>query len=99
MSITMYSLIFAKVALVGLAVVAFLMHAIGRVKVDNEKAASIAKAIRGGAMTFLAAEYKIIAVAIVAVAAFIAFWAQNITGAVVFSCASILSMITGYIGM
>ncbi len=99
MSIEIYSLIFASVAFFGLAVVAFLMHAIGRVKVDNEKAAAIAAAIRGGAMTFLSAEYKIIAVAIVCVGAFITFWAQNTTAAVVFACASIISMITGYIGM
>jgi K(+)-stimulated pyrophosphate-energized sodium pump len=99
MSITMYSLIVAKVAIFGLAVVAFLMHSIGRVKVDNEKASRIADAIRGGAMTFLSAEYKIIAIAVLCVAAFLAFWAGNVTASIVFACASVLSMLTGYIGM
>src|SRR5579872_954481 len=99
MSITMYSLILAKVAIFGLAVVAFLMHSIGRVKIDNEKASHIAQAIAGGAMTFLRAEYKIIAVAVVCVMAFLAFWAGNVTAAMVFACGSLLSMLTGLIGM
>src|SRR3984957_4346802 len=99
MSISMYSLIFATVAALGIAVVAFLMYAIGRVSVDNAKAKQIAHAIRGGAMTFLKAEYSIIAVAVIIITACIAFGAQNMTAACAFACASLMSMATGYIGM
>jgi K(+)-stimulated pyrophosphate-energized sodium pump len=99
MSIQMYYLIFGGVSLFGLSVVAFLMHAIQRVRVDNEKAAKIAKAIHGGAMTFLRAEYKIIAAVVVIVACLIGFMFKSSLAAMIFIIGSLASMITGLIGM
>lgn len=99
MSIQMYFLIFAGIALFGLSVVAFLIHAIQRVRVDNEKAEKIAHAIHGGAMTFLTAEYKIIAVVVLAVAILIGFIFKCTLAAVIFVIGAAVSMTTGFIGM
>src|ERR1700741_3462816 len=99
MSIQMYYLIFAGIALFGLSVVAFLVHAIQRIRVDNEKAIKIAKAIHGGAMTFLKAEYKIIAVVVVIVACVIGFIFKSALAAGIFAIGSLASMVTGLIGM
>jgi len=95
----MYYLIFAGIALFGLSVVAFLMNAIQRVRVDNEKAAKIAHAIHGGAMTFLKAEYKIIAVVVIVVACLIGFIFKSALAAGIFVIGAIVSMTTGLIGM
>ena len=99
MSIQMYFLIFAGISLFGLSVVVFLINAIQRIRVDNEKAAKIAKAIHGGAMTFLRAEYKIIAVVVLVVACLIGFVFKSALAAGIFVIGSIVSMVTGLIGM
>lgn len=99
MSVLMYSIIFASVAVLGLAVVAFLMHSIQRVYVDHEKAAHIASAIRGGAMTFLKAEYSIITLFVLLIGGGIAFFVGNLFAALLFAKGAFLSMATGYIGM
>lgn len=89
---------FVGVALIGLSVVLFLFKNIFSVQVTHEKAAKIAAAIRTGAMTFLREEYKIIAIFVLLVGAFIAFKMSILAGAL-FACGSALSMITGFIGM
>lgn len=99
MTIQFYFLIFSGIALFGLSVVAFLMNAIQRIHVDNEKAAKIAKAIHGGAMTFLKAEYKIIAVVVLIVACIIGFIFKSALAAGIFIIGSIASLVTGLIGM
>lgn len=99
MSIMHYFLIFIGIAAFGLAVVAFLLSSIQRIQVDNQKANKIADAIRMGAMTFLRAEYKIIALVVVCLAAVMAFIMQNTIVAIVFAVGSVFSMITGFIGM
>lgn len=99
MSIQMYYLIFAGISLFGLSVVIFLINAIQRIRVDNEKAAKIAKAIHGGAMTFLKAEYKIIAVVVFIVACIIGFIFKSALASGIFVIGSVVSMVTGLIGM
>lgn len=99
MSLMHYFLIFGGVATFGLAVVAFLLFSIQRIKVDNEKANKIANAIRMGAMTFLREEYKIIAFVVVLLSGVLAFLVKNPMAALTFAAGSLLSMITGFIGM
>lgn len=99
MSIQMYYLIFGGIALFGLAVVLFLVNAIQRIRVDNERAAKIAKAIHGGAMTFLSAEYKIIAAVVLIVSCLIGFVFKSALAAGIFVIGSLASMVTGLIGM
>jgi len=86
------------VSLFGLAVVYFLLAKIRALRIDNEKAAKIAKAIRAGAMTFLAEEYKIITVVVAIGAVLIGYFLHPIAS-ICFIAGSLLSMITGYIGM
>src|SRR5581483_3230297 len=98
MDITQYFLMFLSWALVGLAVVVFLLCKIKQMSVKNEKAAQIAAAIRGGAMTFLREEYKLIAIMVAVVAIAIAYF-FNLTASGLFIAGSLCSMITGLIGM
>lgn len=98
MDITQYFLMFISWALVGLAVVVFLLCKIKQMPVTNEKARQIASAIRGGAMTFLREEYKLIAIMVAVVALAIAYF-FNVTAAGLFIAGSLCSMITGLIGM
>ncbi|MBT3455773.1 sodium-translocating pyrophosphatase [bacterium] len=86
------------VSLLGLALVIFLFWSIKRLAVTNKKALKIADAIRTGAMTFLREEYKVIAVVILFVGSLIAYFMSWIA-AVCFAVGSLLSMITGLIGM
>jgi len=85
-------------SVVGLALVVLLFQKVRSIAVHDQKALSIAHAIRLGAMTFLREEYRIISIVIVlgfiALAAF-----ANIVAAFVFVIGSILSLTTGYIGM
>ncbi len=98
MDITSYFLMFMASAAVGLAVVAYLLYRINLLEVTQEKAKEIAQAIRGGAMTFIRAEYKIIAIMVAIVAVALAY-CFNFTAAILFICGSLCSMITGLIGM
>lgn len=95
----MYLGVFVGTALFGLSVVAFLMHKIRSIKVDHEKASTIAQAIREGAMTFLQEEYSIITIAVGIIALMIYFALKLIIAPVLFIIGAALSMITGYIGM
>ena len=72
--------------------------------VGDEKMARIAKNIADGAMSFLKAEYKILAVFVVAVAALLAFKGSNEEGsnwmvAISFIVGAICSALAGFIGM
>lgn len=95
---TYYFLATVLVSVAGFAVVAYLLQHLRAKKIDNQKAYDIAKAIRGGALTFLRAEYAIIAVVIGLVGLLIAY-ASSITAALLFACGSLFSMTTGLIGM
>ncbi len=98
MEITHYLLASTGISLVGLAVVAYLLSYLKSIKVDDAKALKIARAIRGGAMTFLKEEYAIIALVILLVGGAIGYF-LNLTAALLFASGSILSMVTGFIGM
>ncbi|MCA9770141.1 sodium-translocating pyrophosphatase [Candidatus Dependentiae bacterium] len=82
----------------GFAIVAFLLARIRAQKVDHEKARSIANAIRAGAMTFLAEEYKIIAIVSAVVAGLIG-WFMSPYAAMFFIFGALLSMGCGFVGM
>ena len=83
----------------GLAVVAFLFNKVKSSKVTDAKANKVADAIREGAMAFLQEEYKIIAVVVALIAGLLAFYAGQKAAALAFIGGSILSMVTGFIGM
>lgn len=85
-------------ALAGFLVVAFLMQRIRALPVDHEGAARIARAIRSGAMTFLKEEYKIISLVVVGITALL-FGIGYPLPAACFLFGSILSSLTGFIGM
>ncbi len=94
-----YFALFSGIALLGFAVVAFLLQAINRIPVDHMQAAKIAGAIRSGAMTFLKEEYKIIMGAVVVLAGLLGYMFNSPLVPAAFAGGSLLSMLTGYIGM
>ena len=98
MEIFQFFVITVATSLLGLAVVLALMSKIKSIKVDNPKAEEIAKAIRGGAMTFLREEYRIIAL-VIAIVALALGSLVSITSAACFVFGAFLSMATGFIGM
>ncbi len=85
-------------SVVGLLVVFLLARRVAALPVDDEKAAAIARAIRLGAMTFLREEYRIIAL-VVLVGVLLLGWFSSPWAAAAFATGSILSLLTGYIGM
>jgi len=98
MEIVHYFSMFAGAGLAGLAVVAYLLYKIQQITVTNEKALEIAAAIRGGAMTFLREEYKIITVLVVLVAGLLGYFMSPLA-AFLFVIGSVCSTVTGLIGM
>lgn len=98
MDISSYFLASSGVAALGFAVVFFLMRHIRGLAVDNPKAKYIAQAIRAGAFTFLREEYTVITVFIAVIASLIGYFV-DLTAAGLFACGSLISMVTGFIGM
>lgn len=98
MDITYYFIATFAISVIGFAVVFFILSYLRSLKVDNPKALQISQAIRTGALTFLREEYSIIAVVVSIVAALIAY-AVNVKAALLFASGSLLSMLTGLIGM
>ncbi len=93
-----YYAIIAGAGLLGIGVMLYLFNKITSISVDNEKATSIAQAIRDGAMTFLVEEYKIIAVVALLVAVVLGYFMSPLAaGAFIFG--ALLSLSTGFIGM
>jgi K(+)-stimulated pyrophosphate-energized sodium pump len=84
--------------LVGLAIAFMLYKQVNKVEIDNEKVASITKEIQEGAMAFLVAEYKVLAVFVVVVGAVLAFLNDTDT-AIAFFAGAIASVIAGFSGM
>ncbi len=99
MTPTYYFFIFAGVAVLGLLVVAGLFLAIQKLQVDHDKAAHIARAIYRGSMTFLREEYKIITIVVLIIAGLLVIVTKSLLAALLFSCGSLSSMITGFIGI
>lgn len=82
----------------GLLVVWFLLQKIKSLRVDHDKAAHIAAAIRAGAMAFLKEEYRIIAGVVVALAILLGIF-SSVLSAFCFVAGAALSLTTGFIGM
>lgn len=98
MQISMFLGMAYSVALMGLFFVGILFYRINSVKVDDEKASKIAKAIKKGAMTFLKEEYLMILIAVALLSA-IFFFTLSAKVALFFALGSLSSMLTGFIGM
>lgn len=98
MTVAHYYAACAGISLFGLTVVFVLLQQIKALPIGHEKASRIATAIRTGAMTFLKEEYRIIAIFIALVAVLIS-WFMGIRAGSAFMAGSVLSMITGFIGM
>ncbi len=98
MLLQQYFMIFAGAAICGLLVVLGLFRRIGSIRVDNETAQRIADAISEGAMAFLKEEYRLILMAVALGAAILAYIFTPLAAGV-FVGGSILSLITGYLGM
>lgn len=92
-----YFFLFAT-SILGLGLVVMLNRKIKKMSVTHEKARSVAQAIRLGAMTFLREEYRTIAVVIVIGTITLSIAASVLAG-ISFAVGSILSLVTGYIGM
>lgn len=90
--------IIAASGLLGIGVMLYLFNKITSISVDHEKATSIAKAIRDGAMTFLIEEYKIIAVVALIVAVVLGYFLSPLAAGT-FIFGALLSLSTGFIGM
>ena len=98
MAIIHYFIPFLITSLIGLTTVIFLLFKIKSIKVNNEKAAFIARTIRTGAFTFLWEEYKIISLVLLVVGGLIYYFVNQIA-ALLFVSGALLSMATGLIGM
>ncbi len=77
---------------------------VARQEVGDEKMARIAKNIADGAMSFLKAEYKVLAIFVIALAVLLAFKGESETGsnwmvALSFVVGAICSALAGFIGM
>jgi len=95
MSLELWS---ALIALIGLAFAGYLALTLKKIKVENQKAAEIAKHIHDGAMAFLNKEYKILFVFVAIVAIIIGIFLKPET-AIVFVAGAVFSVIAGNIGM
>lgn len=82
----------------GIAIVFYLIYRINSQKVDHAGAAKIAAAIRLGAMTFLAEEYKIIGAVITALMFVIGYF-LGLPSMIFFLVGAALSLLCGFIGM
>ena len=98
MSLQQYFMVFSGAGLSGLLVMMWLFKRISSIKVDNEKANRIAKAIQLGAMAFITEEYRLIAIAVAFIAIILSYFFSPLAGGV-FVVSSIISMITGLLGM
>ena len=91
-------MIAAAAGLVGLVIAFILYQQVNKVKIDDEKVASITKEIQEGAMAFLVAEYKVLAIFVVVVGAVLAFL-NDVETSIAFFAGAIASVIAGFSGM
>lgn len=85
-------------SLLGLIVVCYLFYKIKSLKVDNEKAKSIAEAIKLGAMTFLAEEYKVMSFVVLPIVAMLMYFGGLLSG-LCFLLGASFSLVCGFLGM
>ena len=94
------ALISAGVAAVGLLIAYMLYQQVNKVKIDNEKVADITNEIQKGAMAFLFAEYKVLAIFCIIVGGLLLFlndW--EIATTVAFFAGALTSVAAGFSGM
>ncbi|MEZ8008921.1 MAG: sodium-translocating pyrophosphatase [Candidatus Poseidoniaceae archaeon] len=91
-------MIAAAAGLVGLVIAFVLYQQVNKVKIDDEKVASITKEIQDGAMAFLWAEYKVLSLFVVVVGALLAFL-NNMDTSIAFFGGALASVIAGFCGM
>ena len=85
-------------AIFGLIIAMVLYTMVKKVKVDNEKIANIGEKIQSGAMAFLIAEYKVLAVFVALVGGLLA-WQIGIQTAIAFLMGALASVAAGFSGM
>ena len=92
------ALISAGAAAVGLLIAFMLYQQVNKVKIDNETVADITEEIQKGAMAFLFAEYRVLAIFCVVVGAVLAV-INDANTAIAFFAGAIASVLAGFSGM
>ena len=95
---TNIALISAGAAAVGLLIAFVLYQQVNKVKIDNETVADITDEIQKGAMAFLFAEYRVLAIFCVAVGGLL-FFINDANTAIAFFLGAIASVLAGFSGM
>ncbi|MBF14379.1 MAG: sodium-translocating pyrophosphatase [Euryarchaeota archaeon] len=91
-------LIAAGAGAVGLLIAFYLYKQVTKVKIDNEVVADITDEIQKGAMAFLFAEYRILAIFVVVVGAVLAYL-NDVDTAIAFFAGAVASVLAGFSGM
>jgi K(+)-stimulated pyrophosphate-energized sodium pump len=91
-------MIAAAAGLFGLAVAFMLYQQVNKVKIDNEKVANITEEVQKGAMAFLFAEYRVLAIFVVVVGAALT-QLNDMNTALAFFGGAIASVAAGFSGM
>jgi len=91
-------LIAAGAGAVGLLIAFYLYKQVTKVKIDNEVVADITDEIQKGAMAFLFAEYRILAIFVVVVGAVLAYL-NDVNTAIAFFAGAVASVLAGFSGM
>ena len=92
------AMISAAAGAFGLAIAFMLYQQVNKVKIDNETVAEITDEIQKGAMAFLFAEYRVLAVFCVAVGGLLAL-INDVDTAVAFFAGAVASVLAGFSGM
>ena len=94
------ALISAVAGAIGLAIAFMLYQQVNKVKIDNETVADITEEIQKGAMAFLFAEYRVLAVFCAAVGGLL-FWLNDyeIETTLAFFAGALTSVLAGFSGM
>jgi len=92
------ALISAGAGAVGLVIAFLLYQQVNKVKIDNETVAEITEEVQKGALAFLFAEYRVLAIFCVAVGALLAVINDTNT-AVAFFAGAVASVLAGFSGM
>ena len=91
-------MIAAGAGLFGLVVAFMLYQQVNKVKIDNEKVANITEEIQKGAMAFLFAEYRVLAIFVVVVGAALT-QLNDMNTAIAFFAGALASVAAGFSGM
>ena len=91
-------MIAAGAGLFGLVVAFMLYRQVNKVKIDNEKVANITEEIQKGAMAFLFAEYRVLAIFVVVVGAALT-QLNDMNTAIAFFAGALASVAAGFSGM